>query len=219
MLRERILRALADPLLVRIAWRMERLREADSVRHARSRATVSPTAVLHPSATIYNHLNDPKAITVGPHTNILGELLVFWNGGRIRIGEWCTLGRGSHIWSQNSVSIGDHVAISYSADIHDTNGHPVDWAERRGNLGSIVSGKGCQIPSKTVSAPIVIEDDAWIGFKATILKGVHIGRGAIVAAGSVVTHDVPAWTIVAGNPARVVKRLDEDIAPLVPALR
>jgi len=66
---------------------------------------------------------------------------------------------------------------------------------------------------------LVIEDDAWIGFKATILKGVHIGRGAIVAAGSVVTHDVPAWTIVAGNPARVVKRLDEDIAPLVPALR
>lgn len=57
------------------------------------------------------------------------------------------------------------------------------------------------------SKPIKICDDAWIGMNCIILKGVTIGEGAIVGAGSVVTKDVPAWTVVAGNPAKVVKTL------------
>lgn len=54
---------------------------------------------------------------------------------------------------------------------------------------------------------ITIRDDAWIGMNCIILKGVTIGEGAIVGAGSVVTKDVPAWTLVAGNPARVIKQI------------
>jgi acetyltransferase-like isoleucine patch superfamily enzyme len=54
------------------------------------------------------------------------------------------------------------------------------------------------------SAPVVLEDDAWIGFNATILKGVIIGQGAVVGASSVVTKDVVAYTVVAGSPATVV---------------
>jgi len=57
------------------------------------------------------------------------------------------------------------------------------------------------------SAPIIISDNVWIGERATILKGVSIGQGAIVAMGSVVTKDVPDYSIVAGNPARIVKYL------------
>ena len=96
--------------------------------------------------------------------------------------------------------------ISYLVDIHDTNGHPIDWEERRLDEQELMAGK-YRVPTKTVSKPIVIEDDVWIGFKSTILKGVHIGRGAIVAAGSLIIEDVPAWTIVAGNPAKVVREL------------
>ena len=59
------------------------------------------------------------------------------------------------------------------------------------------------------SKPIKICDDAWIGMNCIILKGVTIGEGAIVGAGSVVTKDVPAWTVVAGNPAKVVKTLSK----------
>ena len=55
----------------------------------------------------------------------------------------------------------------------------------------------------------MLTDDAWIGMNVLILKGVTIGQGAIVGAGSVVTRDVPEWTVVAGNPAKVVKRLVE----------
>lgn len=59
----------------------------------------------------------------------------------------------------------------------------------------------------TYGRKIVIEDKVWIGINATILPGVHIGYGAIVGAGSVVTHDVEPMTIVAGNPARVIKKI------------
>ncbi|RFA25156.1 hypothetical protein CAI21_19880 [Alkalilimnicola ehrlichii] len=58
-------------------------------------------------------------------------------------------------------------------------------------------------------APVIIEDDVWIGNNCIVLKGVRIGRGAIVGAGAVVTKDVPAYCIVGGNPARVLKRLPE----------
>ena len=59
-----------------------------------------------------------------------------------------------------------------------------------------------------VTAPIIIEDYAWISYNVSILKGVKIGKGSIVAAGSVVTKDTPPFSIVAGNPAKVIKQLD-----------
>jgi len=57
------------------------------------------------------------------------------------------------------------------------------------------------------SRPIKIEDDVWIGMNVLVLKGVTIGRGAIVAAGSVVTKNVEPWTVVGGNPAKLIKKL------------
>ncbi|MBR4243334.1 MAG: hypothetical protein IKR98_05525 [Bacteroidaceae bacterium] len=56
--------------------------------------------------------------------------------------------------------------------------------------------------------PVVIEDNVWIGEMACIMPGVTIGRGAIVGANAVVTHDVPPYTLVAGNPARIIKQID-----------
>lgn len=90
----------------------------------------------------------------------------------------------------NSITIGKGAKISHNVTIMDGDGHIVEYAG--------------YIPIK----PIVIENHVWIGTKATILKGVRIGEGAIVAAGSVVTKDVPPHTLVAGNPAKVIK---EDI--------
>lgn len=64
--------------------------------------------------------------------------------------------------------------------------------------------------TESACAPIVIEDNVWIGARSVILKGVTIGEGSIVACDSVVTKDVPPFTIVAGNPARVVKHIEND---------
>jgi acetyltransferase-like isoleucine patch superfamily enzyme len=197
-------------LLARIANRMESARLAEV--HAAVCASVDPSATLHPTASIENLCRDPNSIVIGEHTHVRGQLLTFWNGGSIRIGKWCYVGEASRIWSQASISIGDHVMIAHLVDIHDTNSHPIDWHERRLDSEAILAGRGYHLPTQTVSAPIVIEDDVWIGFKAVILKGVRVGRGAIVASAAVVTKDVDPWTIVAGNPAKVI----EVLKPLKP---
>lgn len=172
-------------------------------------ATLDPSVTLHPTAQIDNILGDPEAIVIGAHTHVRGQLQIFWNGGKISIGKWCYIGEGTRIWSQSSVSIGDYVLIAHLVDIHDTNSHPVDWRERRLDAEAIFTG-GYRTPTQTVSAAVTIEDDAWIGFKATVLKGVRIGRGAIVSAGAVVTKDVAPWTVVGGNPAKVIMELGAD---------
>jgi acetyltransferase-like isoleucine patch superfamily enzyme len=186
---------------------MECLIAEERDRESRRFAMVDPTVKLYPTAQIRNFLGDPKAIRIGAHSHIECQLLVFWNGGNISIGQWCHIAEGTRILSQASITIGNHVGISHLVDIHDTDCHPMDWEERRLDAQEFMSGN-YRVPTKTVSKPIVIEDDVWIGFKSTILKGVHIGRGAIVAAGSVVVEDVPPWTVVAGNPARVVRELN-----------
>ncbi|MEE4213008.1 MAG: DapH/DapD/GlmU-related protein [Parvularcula sp.] len=99
--------------------------------------------------------------------------------------------------------------ISHNVNIHDTNGHPLDPDARHLQYQSIATvGHPSEIET-ILANPIAIEDKVWIGFGATILKGVTIGEGAIVAAGAVVTKDVPPYSIVAGNPARVVRNLAE----------
>ena len=130
-----------------------------------------------------------------------------WDAGQITIGADCYVGHLTHIWSQSSVSIGNHVLISHGVDIQDTDSHPLDWSDRREDAAGILHLNQYVTPTKTVSRPIVIEDDVWICLKATVLKGVTIGRGSIVAAGSVVTKNVPAGVIVGGNPAKVIAKL------------
>lgn len=194
-----------NKLLARFARRLEWAR-IQVERHAPQCATIDSSVTLHPTARIDNILGKPEAIVIGAHTHVRGQLLTFWNAGQITIGEWCYVGEGTRIWSQSSISIGNCVLIAHLVDIHDTNSHPIDWRERRLDTEAIFSG-GYRTPTQAVSAPVTIEDDAWIGFKATVMKGVRIGRGAIVSAGSVVTKDVEPWTVVAGNPAKTIAEL------------
>ena len=195
-----------DPLLARVARRLE-WSQTQVARRATHCAVIDRSAVLHPSGAIENIHGDAEAIRVGAHTHVRGQLLTFWDHGRIQIGEWCYIGEGTRIWSQASISIGNHVLIAHGVDVHDTDSHPIDWQERRLDGQGILSAEGYRTPTQTISSPVSIEDDVWIGFKATVLKGVRLGRGAIIAACAVVTKDVAPWTIVAGNPARVVREL------------
>ena len=95
--------------------------------------------------------------------------------------------------------------ISHDVNIHDANAHSLSARERHQHFIEILvknNGALGMVPKR----PIVIEDDAWIGFNAIVLKGVRIGRGAVVAAGAVVTRDVPPFTVVAGAPAAPIGR-------------
>ena len=101
----------------------------------------------------------------------------------------------TRIWIHEGLTIGNNVKIGGGVLLIDTDCHPVDYLVRR------TSNEG------TCYAPIVIEDDVWIGAQSIILKGVTIGARSIIGAGSVVTNSIPADCIAAGNPCKVVKKL------------
>ena len=168
-------------------------------------ARVAPGARFEWGVEITNILGDRDAIRIGSNTVVAGQLLTFGHGGRIDIGQWCFVGPGSRIWSAASIRIGDRVLISHGVNIHDNDAHPLDAAERHAQYAGIVTRGHARTGDNVRSAPVVIGDDAWLGFNSIVLKGVTIGPRAIVAAGSVVTDDVPAGCVVAGNPARVVR--------------
>lgn len=103
----------------------------------------------------------------------------------------------TRLWIHESVRIGNNVKIGGCVLITDTDAHPMDYVARRS------SNEG------TKSAPVVIEDDVWIGAHCIILKGVTIGARSVIGAGSVVTKSIPADCVAAGNPCRVIKGLNQ----------
>lgn len=101
----------------------------------------------------------------------------------------------TRLWIHESVRIGNNVKIGGCVLITDTDAYPMDYVVRRS------SNEG------TKSAPVVIEDDVWIGAHCIILKGVTIGARSVIGAGSVVTKSIPVDCVAAGNPCRVIKNL------------
>jgi acetyltransferase-like isoleucine patch superfamily enzyme len=111
---------------------------------------------------------------------------------------------GATLVAAERITIGDRVLIGANATIVDTDFHPLDPVARRRD---ILAG---------ARAAVVIEDDVFVGMHSLILKGVRLGAGSVIGAGSVVTRDVPAGALVAGNPARIVRRAVEDSVVLPP---
>jgi len=146
-------------------------------------------------------------IVLGDYVICAGELYSFSNKGVISIGDCSYVGQGTRIWALSRVQIGERVLISHDCFICDNLTHPVDAQTRHEQY---MAKHGFPYPKRIEleERPIFIEDDVWVAAGVTILRGVTIGRGAIIAAGSVVTEDVPTNTVVAGNPARVVRHLD-----------
>ena len=122
--------------------------------------------------------------------------------GEIAVGDDAVL-VGPIFMCAQCISVGRRVVISYHVTIADCDFHPLDRAARRKDALANARGGDASLRAPLVSRPVLIEDDAWIGIGAIILKGVRIGRGARVAAGAVVTRDVPEGATVAGNPARL----------------
>ena len=116
-------------------------------------------------------------------------------GENIHIGDCVYLNFSCTIFENHTVQIGDHVMIGPFVQIY-TAAHPLRAEDR--------------IQGFETTAPIEIEENAWIGGAAIVLPGVRIGRNAVVGAGAVVTRDVLTNTVVVGNPARVVKEIEND---------
>jgi acetyltransferase-like isoleucine patch superfamily enzyme len=115
----------------------------------------------------------------------------------LEVGDESYLGYGLSFRLAQRIEIGKQCIIADEVSITDTNGHPLDPVKRTQGL-----------PAEPDQVrPVIIEDQVWIGPRSIILKGVRIGRAAVVGAGSVVTKDVPSLAVCAGNPARVIRTL------------
>ncbi len=130
----------------------------------------------------------------------------------LKIGSYCSFRAGTIIGAGAAIEIGDHVFGAEHVYICDNNNHATSPRAHRELTMSPPNTPPWKWDSQEIAAaPIRIGDCVWLGRYAMILKGVEIGRGSIVAAGAVVTKSVPPFSIVAGNPARVVKTLDNDL--------
>ena len=153
-------------------------------------------------------------VKFGDKSVISGSYFIENDEGAITVGDRTFIGGGKFI-SIDSITIGNDVLISWGCTFMDNNAHSLHWEHRKNDVVDWKRGLEENKPgfykdwSHVNSAPIVVEDKAWIGFDVIVLKGVTIGEGAVVAAGSVVTKDVSPYTVVAGNPAQVVKELDK----------
>jgi acetyltransferase-like isoleucine patch superfamily enzyme len=107
---------------------------------------------------------------------------------------------GGTICAADSISIGDNVAVGANSTIVDTDFHPLEADNRRADSAS------------ANNAAVVIEDDVFIGMNCLILKGVQIGKGTVIGAGSVVTRSIPPGVIAAGNPARVIRSIQPPVS-------
>jgi galactoside O-acetyltransferase len=131
--------------------------------------------------------------------------------GKVNVGNKSFLG-GCTIICRENITIEDNVFIAWGSYLYDHDSHSLDFREREKDilqqLSDFKSGYNF-IKNKNWSVvnskPIIIKSNSWIGMNCIILKGVTIGEGAIVAAGSVVTKDVPPWTVAGGNPAKFLK--------------
>ena len=145
----------------------------------------APYLNIHPDAILSDNFNldlrAPKSghtyLEIGAKSIVDSSFVFETETGHIKVGERVHIGGGSQLISKNNITIGNDVIIAWNCTIYDHN------------------------------SLITIVDKVWMGFGVTILKGVTIGEGAVIGACSVVTRDVAPYTVVAGNPAQVVRTL------------
>ncbi len=159
-------------------------------------------------------------VHVGHDCDISGTFVFERGVGSITLGDGVSIGNGSLLicTQPEGIHIGRNVMLSWNVTVLDNNSHSLDRALRendstdwlaglrKGKLGIFKNWHG------VASAPVVIGDGAWVGFGSVIMKGVTIGEGAVVASRSVVTRDVPPYSVVGGNPARLLSQDDTVMA-------
>lgn len=191
----------------------EKYKKKSILKNCFHQAEIGSMFDIEIGALITNESGVKDNIRIGNNTFLAGRLRTSPHA-KMSIGNYCYVSTGAFIGAANSIIIGDYVGIAHYTFVVDNNNHPVEPEARKQHRIRVAPG-GEGYPSVGASwelsdnAPIVIEDNVWIGMYCFIGKGVTIGEGAIVARQSVVTKDVAPYTVVAGNPARVVKKLEK----------
>jgi acetyltransferase-like isoleucine patch superfamily enzyme len=172
-------------------------------------AAVDDTAYVETTYSFYFFRSElPRGVEIGRGASTyLGTMFDVGPRGHVRLGDYALV-HGARIICDSEIMIGNYALLSWNVVLMDTYRFPLGVKERRKEL-EILPGRprrlaGADAPAK----PIHIESNVWIGFDSCVLPGVTIGEGSVVGARSVVVEDVPPYTVVAGNPARVMRRLE-----------
>jgi carbonic anhydrase/acetyltransferase-like protein (isoleucine patch superfamily) len=181
--------------------------------------TIPPNVVIDESAyvetTFSFHLyrsEEPEGVRIGRGASTyLGTMFDVGPRGRVSLGEYALV-HGARIICDAAVEIGDYALISWNVVLMDSYRVPFDPAGRRRELER-VPGRRPRFLAGGEARPVRLGRNVWIGFDVCVLPGVTIGEGSVVGARSVVAEDVPPYTVVAGNPARVIRRLEEGGRP------
>jgi carbonic anhydrase/acetyltransferase-like protein (isoleucine patch superfamily) len=151
----------------------------------------------------------PAGVRIGRGASTyLGTMFDVGARGRVSLGEYALV-HGARIICDAAVEVGDYALISWNVVLMDSYRVPLDPAERRRELERVPGRRPRHLAGGGPTRPVRIGRNVWIGFEACVLPGVTIGEGAVVGARSVVAEDVPPYAVVAGNPARVIRRLEE----------
>lgn len=195
-----------NPILLLAGWKVK-IKAIYKTHIFRKKALVDSTTTFGANARCTNPTNDQSKIKIGRYCDIDATLSV-QDKGKITVGDYTTIRYNSLVGAAVNIRIGTHVIISNNVHIYDNNNHPVSPKKRWEMCESGFYGEKWQWKNSTCK-PVIIEDNVWIGERSTILKGVTIGYGSVIGCDSVVTHDVPPYCVVAGNPAKVVKEIKE----------
>jgi acetyltransferase-like isoleucine patch superfamily enzyme len=142
--------------------------------------------------------------TVGTKVSVANPFICDY-GCNIHIGNNVTINTGCTFVDCNTITIGNNVLIAPNVQIY-TATHPIDLDER---LTPIETSEGVEYIRHTYALPVTINDGCWIGGGVIILPGITIGKGSVIAAGSVVTKDIPNNSLAVGNPCRVIRTINQ----------
>lgn len=158
---------------------------------------IAPTAVIHPSSR-------GNRLAIGANSEIYDHVVIRFVGGSgdILMGKFCYLNPGCVLYSGNGIKFGDYVLLAPGVKVVPTN-HAFASREIPIRHQGFMPSKG----------GVVVGDDVWVGANAVLLDGAHVGRGAIIAAGAVVSGPVPAYEIWGGVPARKIRERDGGSGP------
>lgn len=147
------------------------------------------------------------ALHVGDQSRLETRVTFERPGAELVVGSRSFVGLG-YVSCAVNVVIGDDVMVAWNTAIFDHASHAVRFSHRARDVQMWLEGH--KDWTHVDMSPVRIKDKSWVGYGCVVLPGVTIGEGAIVGAGSVVTKDVPPWTVVAGNPAKVIRELSDD---------
>lgn len=145
-------------------------------------------------------------VVVGEQSQVSGSIIFDKEGASVVIGNRVFM--NGLLVSACNIQLGDDILMAWGVTVVDHNSHSLSFSKRSRDVVDWQSG--IKDWTNVKMSPVKISDKVWIGFNAILLKGIVVGEGAVVAAGAVVTKDVPPWTVVAGNPACVVKEIPPD---------